>query len=297
MSRNRDTAQAKAATLVEALPWLARFHGATVVLKYGGHAMTEPALAASFAADVVFLRYAGLRPVVVHGGGPQINAQLDKVGIESKFAGGLRVTTPETMDVVRMVLVGRVQREVVGLLNQHGPFAVGMSGEDARLFTAERRDAIVDGKPVDIGLVGDVVDVQPGAVQSLLDDGRIPVVSSVARGFDDAGDPCVYNVNADTAAAALAVALGAEKLVVLTDVEGLFADWPNSDEVISALDADELEKLLPSLSSGMVPKMEACLRAVRGGVDSAHVLDGRVPHAVLLEIFTDEGIGTMVRSS
>jgi acetylglutamate kinase len=296
MSRDRHLAQSKAATLVEALPWLERFHGRTVVLKYGGHAMTDPSLAASFAADVVFLRYAGLRPVVVHGGGPQINAQLDKLGIQPAFAGGLRVTTPETMDVVRMVLVGQVQRDVVGLLNQHGPFAVGLSGEDAHLFTAEKRHAIVDGEPVDIGLVGDVVAVQPGAVKSLLDDGRIPVVSSVARGWDDDGKPCVYNVNADTAAAALAVALDAEKLVVLTDVEGLFADWPNSDEVISAVDADELEKLLPTLSSGMVPKMEACLRAVRGGVGSAHVLDGRVPHAVLLEIFTDEGIGTMVRS-
>jgi acetylglutamate kinase len=297
MTRHRELAQSKAATLVEALPWLERFHGRTVVLKYGGHAMTDPGLAASFAADVVFLRYAGLRPVVVHGGGPQINAQLDKLGIEPKFAGGLRVTTPETMDVVRMVLVGQVQRDVVGLLNQHGPFAVGMSGEDAHLFTAEKRHAIVDGQPVDLGLVGDVATVQPGAVKSLLDDGRIPVVSSVARGFDGDGNPCVYNVNADTAAAALAVALNAEKLVVLTDVEGLFADWPNSDEVISSLDADELEKLLPTLSSGMVPKMEACLRAVRGGVGSAHVLDGRVPHAVLLEIFTDEGIGTMVRST
>jgi len=297
MTRHRDVAEAKAATLVEALPWLERFHGRTVVLKYGGHAMTDPGLAASFAADVVFLRYAGLRPVVVHGGGPQINAQLDKLGIEPKFAGGLRVTTPETMDVVRMVLVGQVQREVVGLLNQHGPFAVGMSGEDAHLFTAEKRHAIVDGEPVDIGLVGDVDNVEPGAIKSLLDDGRIPVVSSVARGFDDGGNPCVYNVNADTAAAALAVALNAEKLVVLTDVEGLFADWPNSDEVISSLDADELEKLLPTLSAGMVPKMEACLRAVRGGVGSAHVLDGRVPHAVLLEIFTDQGIGTMVRST
>jgi acetylglutamate kinase len=297
MSRDRDTAQAKAATLVEALPWLAQFHGRTVVVKYGGHAMTDPALAASFAADIVFLRYAGLRPVVVHGGGPQINKHLDRLGIEPEFAGGLRVTTPETMDVVRMVLVGQVQRDVVGLLNRHGPFAVGMSGEDAHLFTAERRDAIVDGEPVDIGLVGDVVAVEPGAVRSLLDDGRIPVVSSVARGFAADGTPCVYNVNADTAAAALAVALGAEKLVVLTDVEGLYADWPSSDEVISSLDADELEKLLPGLSSGMVPKMEACLRAVRGGVGSAHVLDGRVPHAVLLEIFTDEGIGTMVRST
>jgi len=297
VSRDRSSAQVKASTLVEALPWLERFHGRTVVLKYGGHAMADPQLAASFAADVVFLRYAGLRPVVVHGGGPQINEQLDRLGIESQFTGGLRVTTAETMDVVRMVLVGQVQRDVVGLLNRHGPFAIGMSGEDAHLFTAERRNAMVDGAPVDIGLVGDIVAVRPSTIVTLLDDGRIPVVSSVARGFDDAGNPCVYNVNADTAAAALAVALDAEKLVVLTDVEGLFADWPNSDEVISALDADELEELLPSLSSGMVPKMEACLRAVRGGVGSAHVLDGRVPHAVLLEIFTDEGIGTMVRSS
>jgi acetylglutamate kinase len=293
-SRDLESAQAKASTLHEALPYLARFHGCTVVVKYGGHAMTDPALAASFAADIVFLRYAGLRPVVVHGGGPQINTQLDALGIEAKFAGGLRVTTAQTMNVVRMVLVGQVQREVVGLLNAHGPFGVGLSGEDGQLFTAVRRPAIVDGEPVDIGFVGDICAVEPGVVTSLLDDGRIPVVSSVARGFDDDGNPCVFNVNADTAASALAVALGAEKLVVLTDVEGLYADWPRSKEVISALTAGELEVLMPTLSAGMIPKMEACLRAVRGGVPSAHVLDGRVPHAVLLEIFTDEGIGTMV---
>ena len=290
VSRDRAGALTKAGTLVEALPWLERFSGRTVVVKYGGHAMAEPALRSAFAEDVVFLRYAGIRPVVVHGGGPQITAHLERLGVQSVFAGGLRVTTPETLEVVRMVLVGQVQREIVGLVNGHGPFAVGMSGEDARLFTAERRAALVDGELVDVGLVGDVVHVEPGVVQGLLDDGRIPVVSSVARSEDGA----VYNVNADTAAAALAVALGAEKLVVLTDVEGLYADWPRSEEVVSSLTADELSALLPTLSSGMMPKMEACLRAVRGGVPKAHVLDGRVPHSLLLEVFTDEGIGTEV---
>ncbi|MDX6285474.1 MAG: acetylglutamate kinase [Frankiales bacterium] len=284
----------KAQTLVEALPWLARFHGRTVVIKYGGNAMTDDALREAFAEDVVFLRYAGLKPVIVHGGGPQITAHLERLGVETKFAGGLRITTPETMDVVRMVLVGQVNRDVLGLINAHGPFAVGMSGEDAHLFTAVRRPAIVDGEEVDVGLVGDIVDVQPGAVRSLLDDGRIPVVSSIAVGRDEEGRQVVYNVNADTAAAALAVALGAEKLMVLTDVEGLYADWPASDEVISELNVDDLEKMLPSLSDGMIPKMEACARAVRGGVSRAHVIDGRVPHALLLEVFTDEGVGTMV---
>jgi acetylglutamate kinase len=280
----------KAAALVEALPWLERFHGRTIVVKYGGHAMADEALRQSFAEDVVFLRYAGIKVVIVHGGGPQINAHLDKLGIEQQFTAGLRVTTPETMDVVRMVLVGQVQREIVGLLNQHGPFAVGLSGEDGRLFTAVRRPAVVDGAEVDIGLVGDVVGVDAGLVAGLLADGRIPVVSSVSAGRDGG----VYNVNADTAAAALAVALQAEKLVVLTDVEGLYADWPASDEVISTLTATELEELMPGLSEGMAPKMEACLRAVRGGVTRAHVLDGRVPHALLLEVFTDSGVGTMV---
>ena len=296
-ARRREAARRslpKAQTLVEALPWLARFHGRTVVIKYGGNAMTDDALREAFAEDVVFLRYAGLKPVIVHGGGPQITAHLERLGVETKFAGGLRVTTPETMDVVRMVLVGQVNRDVLGLINAHGPFAVGMSGEDAHLFTAVRRPAIVDGEEVDVGLVGDIVDVQPGAVRSLLDDGRIPVVSSIAVGRDDDGRQVVYNVNADTAAAALAVALGAEKLMVLTDVEGLYADWPASDEVISELNVDDLEKMLPSLSDGMIPKMEACARAVRGGVSRAHVIDGRVPHALLLEVFTDEGVGTMV---
>ena len=289
-----EIAQAKAATLIEALPWLDRFHGQTVVIKYGGHAMTDDALRHAFAQDVVFLRYAGLRPVVVHGGGPQISAHLARLGLESTFTAGLRVTTPETMDVVRMVLTGQVNRDVVGLINRHGPFAVGMSGEDANLFTASQRHAVVDGTPVDIGLVGEIDAVDPGAVRVLLADGRVPVVSSVARGTGSE----IYNVNADTTAAALAVALGAAKLVVLTDVEGLYADWSPADgqqrDVISLLTAAELEQLLPALTSGMIPKMEACLRAVRGGVPQAHVLDGRLPHSVLLEIFTDSGIGTMV---
>jgi len=282
--------QATATALVEALPWLERFHGRTIVVKYGGNAMTDDALRESFAEDVVFLRYAGIRVVVVHGGGPQIDAHLDRLGIETTFAGGLRVTTPETMTVVRMVLVGQVQREIVGLLNAHGPFAVGLSGEDGRLMTAIRRPGVVDGEEIDIGLVGDVVHVDAGVVDGLLADGRIPVVASVCRGAD--GE--VYNVNADTAAAAIAVAVGAAKLVVLTDVEGLYVDWPASNEVISRLTAAELEAKLPTLSDGMVPKMEACLRAVYGGVPDAHVVDGRVPHALLLEILTDSGVGTMV---
>jgi acetylglutamate kinase len=292
MSRESDS-QTKATALVEALPWLERFHGRTIVVKYGGNAMTEDALRAAFAEDVVFLRYAGIQVVVVHGGGPQINAHLDRLGIEQTFAGGLRVTTPETMDVVRMVLVGQVQREIVGLLNAHGPFAVGLSGEDGRLMTATRRPGMVDGQEVDIGLVGDVVHVDAGVIEGLLADGRIPVVASVCRGADRE----VYNVNADTAAAAVAVAVHAEKLVVLTDVEGLYVDWPLSTEVISQLTAAELETKLPTLADGMIPKMEACLRAVRGGVPAAHVVDGRVAHALLLEVLTDSGVGTMVVES
>ncbi|HEX7188721.1 MAG TPA: acetylglutamate kinase [Actinomycetes bacterium] len=296
MSSRYQAALEKATSLVEALPWLEKFHDRTVVVKFGGNAMSDRALQEAFAEDVVFLRYAGLRPVVVHGGGPQITAALDRLGIESVFASGHRVTTPEAMDVVRMVLVGQVQREIVGLVNAHGPFAVGLSGEDAHLFTAEPHLLEVDGVSVDLGLVGDVVHVEPGVVQGLVADGRIPVVSSVARGA--AGE--IYNVNADTAAAALAVALGAEKLVVLTDVQGLYADFPTdgsapaADDVISSISAADLEAMLPSLSTGMVPKMAACLRAVRGGVPKAHVIDGRLPHALLVEVLTDEGVGTEV---
>ena len=313
-------ALAKAATLIEALPWLERFHGQIVVIKFGGHAMVDDALRLAFAQDVVFLRYAGLRPVVVHGGGPQINAHLDRLGMETTFRGGLRVTTPEAMDVVRMVLTGQVNRDVIGLINQHGPFAVGMSGEDAHLMTARRVQATtVAGERIDLGQVGEVESVDPGVISALIADGRIPVISSVAR--SEAGE--VLNVNADTAAAALAVALGAAKLVVLTDVAGLYANWPGSPpadpepaqaglagpdsdggglrpdgdrlpEVISELSASALAALLPTLSDGMIPKMSACLTAVLGGVPRAHVLDGRLPHSVLLEIFTDSGIGTMV---
>ncbi|SCL29504.1 acetylglutamate kinase [Micromonospora inyonensis] len=283
-------AQAKAATLIEALPWLARFAGATVVVKYGGNAMIDPALQRAFATDMVFLRHAGLKPVVVHGGGPQISAMLDRLGITSEFRGGLRVTTGEAMEVVRMVLVGQVGRELVGLINAHGPFAVGLSGEDARLFTAVRRPAYVDGKPVDIGLVGDVGSVDVSAVTDLVAAGRIPVISTVAPDADGV----LHNLNADTAAAALAVALRARKLVVLTDVPGLYTDWPDTTSLVSEITVDDLAELLPRLESGMVPKMEACLRAVRGGVPAAHVVDGRVAHSTLLEVFTSEGFGTMV---
>jgi acetylglutamate kinase len=291
-TRTVESALAKAAILTEALPWLERFHGKIVVIKYGGNAMTNPELRRAFAEDVVFLRYAGLRPVVVHGGGPQISAHLDRLGMPSEFRGGLRVTTPEAMDVVRMVLVGQVNGDVVNIINDHGPHAVGLSGEDGGLLTAERRPGYMDGQAVDIGQVGDVVAVDPATVHALLDAGRIPVIATVARGRDGHS----YNVNADTAAAAVAVALGAEKLLLLTDVDGLYRDWPASAEVISELDAAGLRELLPGLRSGMIPKMEACLRAVEGGVPRAHVLDGRVAHALLVEVFTDEGIGTMVYS-
>lgn len=277
------------AALVATLPWLTELRGETIVVKYGGHAMTTPELRASFAADMAYLRAVGLRPVVVHGGGPQISAMLDRMGIASEFKGGLRVTTAEAMSVVRMVLLS-VGKDLVTEINGHGPHAVGLAGDDAGLFTAVRRPAVVDGEPVDIGQVGDVLSVDTSLIDTLLATGRIPVVSTVAPDVHGVA----HNLNADTAAAALAIALGARKLIVLTDVPGVYANWPDTSSLISKMTAKELDALLPTLSAGMVPKMEACLRAVRGGVPSAVVVDGRVPHSTLLEIFTDEGCGTMV---
>ncbi|MDN5727827.1 MAG: acetylglutamate kinase [Propionibacteriales bacterium] len=280
----------KAGILIQALPWLEDYAGKTVVIKYGGNAMINEELKHAFAEDIVFLRRCGVKPVVVHGGGPQISSMLDKLSIDSEFKAGLRVTSPEAMDVVRMVLVGQVGRELVGKINTHGPLAVGMSGEDGGLFTARKREAVIDGEDVDLGLVGDVASVRPEMVQDLIDAGRIPVVATVAPNADG----LVHNVNADTAASALAIALGAERLVVLTDVAGLYADWPDESSVISSINAADLRTLLPSLEAGMVPKMAACLEAVEGGVERSTVIDGRVPHSLLLEIFTNEGNGTLV---
>ena len=294
--REQLAAQDKAATLIEALPWIQRFAGTIMVIKYGGNAMVNDDLRRAFAEDIVFLHHVGVHPVVVHGGGPQISSLLERLGIKSEFRGGLRVTTPEAMDAVRMVLTGQVGRQLVGMINAHGPYAVGLSGEDGGLLQAERIGTVVDGEEVDLGLVGEVTGVNPAAIVDLLDAGRIPVISTVAPEVDADGELTsdVLNVNADTAAAALAVALGASRLVVLTDVEGLYSNWPDKTSLISALTAGELREMLPSLESGMIPKMQACLTAVDGGVDRAAVVDGRMAHSMLLEVFTTAGIGTQV---
>lgn len=273
----------RAATLAGALQWLKAYHGQLVVIKYGGHAMTDAALRQAFADDVLFLKLAGIKPVVVHGGGPQIDEMLERLDVSSEFVQGRRVTTPEVMDVVRMVLEGKVQRELVSLINQQGPYAVGISGEDANLFTATPRGE-------EYGLVGEISEVRTDLLMTLLDDGLIPVVSTVSRGEDGQ----TYNVNADSAAAALAVALGAAKLVMLTDVAGLYRDWPACEQFIPEISASELRQMVDGLDAGMRPKMEACLDAVAGGVGLAHVIDGRVAHATLVEVFTDTGVGTMV---
>lgn len=292
----RESARLKSEVLIEALPWMQRFRGTIVVVKYGGNAMVDEDLKRAFAADMVFMRHAGLHPVVVHGGGPQISSMLSRLGVASEFRGGLRVTTEETMEIVRMVLMGQVGRELVGLVNQHGPYAVGMSGEDARLFVAHRRRVEIDGEEVDLGNVGEITAVDTGAIQDVLASGRIPVVSSIAPEVDADGVPTgqVLNINADTAASALAVGLDAEKLLVLTDVEGLYRDWPDRSSLIPEIRASELRAMLPGLSAGMIPKAEALLAAVDAGVRTAAMTDGRIEHAALLEVFTTKGVGTMV---
>lgn len=291
-SQNADVSvvELKARTLIESLPWLQRFHGKVVVIKFGGNAMVDEQLQRAFAEDMAYLRWVGIKPVVVHGGGPQISARLSELGIQSEFKGGFRVTTPETIGVVRDVLREQISAQLANLITASGADAEVMSGEDGNLFRAERTTLVGEDGPIDIGLVGEVTQVNPRLIFEAIERGRIPVVSTVAPD----GEGNLLNVNADLAAASLAVALGAEKLMVLTDVPGLYSDWPNRDSLVSEIGAAELETLLPSLESGMIPKMQACLSAVQGGVPRAHVIDGRQQHSILLEIFTTSGFGTMV---
>lgn len=288
--RELDFAAIKAETLIESLPWLQDFHGKVVVVKFGGNAMVDQDLQRAFAQDMAYLRWVGIKPVVVHGGGPQISARLQQLGIESEFRGGFRVTTEETIGVVRDVLRNQISASLAEMITAAGASARVMSGEDSNLFRASRTVLESESGPVDIGLVGEVSLVNPRIVFEALEQGCIPVISTVAP--DAQGH--LLNVNADLAASALAVALGAEKLMVLTDVPGLYSDWPDTESLVSEISSAELEQLIPSLESGMIPKMQACLAAVRGGVPRAHVIDGRTPHSILVEIFTQSGFGTMV---
>jgi acetylglutamate kinase len=287
---DQQLASIKAATLIESLPWLQQFHDKIVVVKFGGNAMVDAELQRAFCQDMAYLRWVGIKPVVVHGGGPQISAALKERGIASEFKGGLRVTSKETIGVVRDVLRNQISAELAEMIAEAGGDPVVLSGEDSFLFRAEKTFLDSDEGPIDIGFVGEVNTVNPRVVLDALNQGKIPVISTVAPGND--GE--LYNVNADLAAAAAAVAFGASKLMVLTDVAGLYSDWPNLDSLVSEITAAELEELLPSLESGMIPKMQACLQAVNGGVPRAHVIDGRTPHSILLEIFTQSGVGTLV---
>jgi len=280
----------KAAVLIEALPWLHRFHDAVIVVKFGGNAMVDFSLTRAFAQDMAFLRFAGIRPVVVHGGGPQITAALEARGIASEFRGGYRVTTAEAIPIVRDVLVEEVAGGITAKLERFGSLGVKVPG-DAGVLTGVRKGVVVDGEEVDLGLVGEVTSVDATAIQDALAAGKVPVISTLAR---EEGTDRLLNVNADSAAAAIAAALGAAKLIVLTNVAGLYANWPDTDSLISHIAAEDLRAMLPGLESGMIPKMEACLAAVDAGVAKAAVIDGRQPHSVLLEIFTDTGIGTEV---
>ncbi|MEY2915784.1 MAG: hypothetical protein RL454_713 [Actinomycetota bacterium] len=289
-AQNQQLAGIKAATLIESLPWLQQFHDKVVVVKFGGNAMVDAELQRAFCEDMAYLRWVGIKPVVVHGGGPQISAALKEKGIQSEFKGGLRVTTKETIGIVRDVLRNQISADLAEMIAQAGGDPVVLSGEDSFLFRAEKTYLDTEYGPVDIGFVGEVTSVNPRVVLDALNAGKIPVISTVAPGVD--GE--LYNVNADLAAAAAAVAFGAAKLMVLTDVAGLYSDWPNLDSLVSEITAAELEQMLPSLESGMIPKMQACLQAVTGGVPRAHVIDGRTPHSILLEIFTQTGVGTLV---
>lgn len=293
MAPHRDVAstQYKAAVLIEALAYIKAYSGKTVVIKLGGAAMTTPELAEAFAEDIALMRLVGIRPVVVHGGGPQITEMMKKLGIEPRFAGGYRVTDEASVEVARMVLVGQINKEIVGLINRHGDLAAGLSGEDANLFITARMPGPAG---EDLGLVGSVVEVRPGVILKLLDDGFVPVVAPLGISRD--GE--VHNINADTAAGAIATALEAEKLVYLTDVEGLYEDLGDEDTLLSEVGVEDLEAMIEAskVSEGMLPKIESCLRALEGGVPRAHILDGRIEHAVLLEVFTPEGIGTMARA-
>jgi len=283
-------ARIKAETLIESLDWLREFHGRIVVVKFGGNAMVDEALQTAFAQDMAYLRFVGIKPVVVHGGGPQITARLAELGIQSEFRHGFRYTDEKTIGVVRDVLRNQVSKQLAELIEVSGAQTVVLSGEDDNLFRAEKVTASTPEGEVDLGLVGEVRTVNPRSVLQAIDAGKIPVISTVA--------PTVYgellNVNADLAASSLAVALGAEKLMVLTDVPGLYADWPNLDSLVSEITVSELRELIPALQSGMIPKMQACLEAVEGGVPKAHIIDGRQPHSILLEIFTESGVGTQV---
>ena len=288
-NETRTNATIKAQTLIESLPWLQNFHGKVIVIKFGGNAMVDDALQRAFAEDMAYLRWVGIKPVVVHGGGPQISARLAELGIESEFRGGLRVTTEESIPVIREVLRESISEPLAELIRDAGASATVMSGEDGNLFRATRNKPQT-GEDFDLGLVGEVTLVNPRIVFDAIDEGSVPVISTVAP--DTSGQ--LLNVNADLAAAALAVALGAEKLLMLTDVAGLYSDWPNADSLVSEISAAELESMIPRLESGMIPKMQACLTAVQGGVPRAHIIDGRTPHSILLEVFTQSGFGTMV---
>lgn len=287
---DQKLAQIKAETLIESLDWLREFHGRIVVVKFGGNAMVDEELQLAFAQDMAYLRFVGIRPVVVHGGGPQITARLKELGIESEFRHGFRYTDEQTIGVVRDVLRNQVSAKLADLIERSGAQTVVLSGEDDNLFRAEKVKAHTSEGEVDLGLVGEVRTVNPRSVLQALDQGKVPVISTVAPTV--MGE--LLNVNADLAASSLAVALGAEKLLVLTDVAGLYSDWPNQDSLVSEISAAELRVLLPSLESGMIPKMQACLAAIEGGVPKAHIIDGRQPHSILLEIFTQAGVGTQV---